>query len=468
MLKKVKNLVISGKECLPIIEGGKGISVSNGQSAGAFAKAGAVGTFSGVNGLLLDSNNNPIPLVFHGKTRNERHEELMRYSVDAAVCQAQIASDIAGGNGIIHMNVLWEMAGAERILEEVLEKTRGLIHGITCGAGMPYRLGPISEKFKVYYYPIVSSMRAFRALWKRSYDKYSKYLGAVVYEDPWKAGGHNGLSNAEDPTKPERPYERVKEIRAFMNTVGLEHVPIVMAGGVWSIGEYEDWLDNEEIGKVCFQFGTRPILTTENPAPKAWKDKLLTLKEGDVFLNKFSPTGFYSSAVNNEFIKTLRERSARQVEFSNDVTEEFNTVYMYGPRNRKIHVRRDDFDKIIAWNNEGHTEMLKTPDHTAVFVSIDEAAVIRKDQIDCMGCLSYCSFSNWTTNEETHFTTGKLPDPRSFCIQKTLQNIAYGGDVSNELMFAGHNAFRFAKDPFYANGFIPTTQQLIDRLMSGL
>ena len=34
-------------------------------------------------------------------------------------------------------------------------------------------------------------------------------------------------------------------------------------------------------------------------------------------------------------------------------------------------------------------------------------------------------------------------------------------------MFAGHNAFRFATDPYYANGFIPTTQQLVDRILSG-
>lgn len=65
------------------------------------------------------------------------------------------------------MNVLWEMAGVERVLHGVLEGAKGLIHGITCGAGMPYRLAEIAAKYKIYYYPIVSSARAFRALWKR-------------------------------------------------------------------------------------------------------------------------------------------------------------------------------------------------------------------------------------------------------------------------------------------------------------
>jgi len=35
------------------------------------------------------------------------------------------------------------------------------------------------------------------------------------------------------------------------------------------------------------------------------------------------------------------------------------------------------------------------------------------------------------------------------------------------LMFAGHNAFRFASDPFYAGGFVPTVRQLVDRIVTG-
>ena len=100
------------------------------------------------------------------------------------------------------MNVLWEMAAAERILHGVLEGARGLIHGVTCGAGMPYRIAEICARYGVHYYPIVSSARAFRALWKRAYHKFRDWLGGVVYEDPWLAGGHNGLSNSEDPLRP--------------------------------------------------------------------------------------------------------------------------------------------------------------------------------------------------------------------------------------------------------------------------
>jgi hypothetical protein len=34
-------------------------------------------------------------------------------------------------------------------------------------------------------------------------------------------------------------------------------------------------------------------------------------------------------------------------------------------------------------------------------------------------------------------------------------------------MFAGHNAYRFASDPFYQGGFIPTVKQLVDRIVTG-
>ena len=42
-----------------------------------------------------------------------------------------------------------------------------------------------------------------------------------------------------------------------------------------------------------------------------------------------------------------------------------------------------------------------------------------------------------------------------------------GDDVDNELMFSGHGAYRFATDPFYSNGFIPTAKQLINRIITG-
>ena len=126
---------------------------------------------------------------------------------------------------------------------------------------------------------------------------------------------------------------------------------------------------------------------------------------------------------------------------------------------------RGDLLRAREWHGLGFTNALKTPDNTLVFTTPEETKIIRKDQADCMGCLSACAFSSWMDTETN--STGRLADPRSFCIQKTLQDIAHGGPIDDNLMFAGHSAYRFKQDPFYSNGFVPTVGQLVDRILTG-
>ncbi len=464
-MKPLNAIRMAGREILPLVEGGKGISVSNGVSAGAWAFAGGIGTFSGVNADSFDAKGKVIPQIYSGRTRVDRHEELVRYSIDGGVTQARIAHEERRGQGRLHVNILWEMGAARRILEGILTRAKGLIHGVTCGAGMPYKLSEIAARFGIYYYPIVSSARAFRVLFRRAYHRNADWLGGVVYEDPWLAGGHNGLSNAEDPRSPEPPYPRVRALRDEMTAVGLAETPIIIAGGVWYLREWEDWLDNPEIGPVAFQFGTRPLLTRESPISPQWKKRLLTLRRGDVLLHRHSPTGFYSSAVRNEFLDELDQRSNRQVPFAYAADGEQTEPVEVGARRRKVWMTPDDASRVRQWTEAGFTEGLRTPEQTMIFVGPDRARSIRQDQIDCKGCLSHCLFSNWA--DKGDHSTGRKADPRSFCIQKTLQDIAHDADVDSELMFAGHNAWRFSEDPFYRDGFIPTVRQLVERLQTG-
>lgn len=464
-MKALNALRISGREVFPIVEGGKGVSVSNGRSCGAFAASECVGTFSGVNADFFDDDGRIVSQVYHGKTRRDRYEELVAFAIRGGISQARVAYETSGGRGRIHMNVLWEAAASQRILHGILEGAKGLIHGITCGAGMPYRVAEIASRFGVSCYPIVSSARAFRALWKRAYHRFRDAVGGVVYEDPWLAGGHNGLSNSEDPLRPEDPLSRVIELRRELREFGLDDTPIFMAGGIWYLREWEDWIDNRDLGPIAFQFGTRPLLTKESPVSDAWKQALLMLRPGDVTLNRFSPTGFYSSAVNNAFLRELIERNERQVAYSREPVGEHTQAFAVGARGRIVYVTPADARRAAAWCAAGFTEALRTPDSTLVFVSPEKSAEIRIDQQGCMGCLSACRFSNWAESESG--TTGKPADPRSYCIQKTLQSIAHDGDVERNLMFAGHNAFRFAADPFYSNGFVPTVQQLVERIRTG-
>ena len=461
-MKKLNPIMLSGKEVLPLIEGGKGINASDGRSSGAWAHENCVGTFSGVSPDFYDSKGNVIIEKFFKRARHDRHEEMVEYAIRGGVAQAQVAHEVSGGNGRIHMNMLWELADSQRILTGVLEKAKGLIHGVTCGAGLPYNLGELASKFGVYYYPIVSSARAFQVLWKRAYHNFVEYLGGVVYEDPWLAGGHNGLSNAEDPTKPEKPYMRLVELRKTLNAMGLEEKPIILAGGIWNLSEWEDYIDNPEIGKIAFQFGTRPMITKESPVSDAWKKVMMQVKKGDVILQKFSPTGFFSSAIKNTFLENLMRRKQGEISFKTEIDAEYSYELKIS-NNKSYYIKPEDAEKANNQINAGYTEIKETPDNTVVFLTPEEWKQMKQDRANCVGCLSQCQFSTWS---QAKGTTGRLPDPRSYCIHKTLYEVGHGGSVKDHLLFAGHQVYRFATDPLYRNG-IPSVRELIERIKNG-
>jgi NAD(P)H-dependent flavin oxidoreductase YrpB (nitropropane dioxygenase family) len=468
MLKNLESVTVSDRQVLPIVEGGKGIGFSNFLTAGNFAKNGCVGTISGVNTDFVDDNGEIVDTKILSKSRLDRHTEMMEASIKGIVSQTKRAFDISGGNGRIHLNVLWEMGGTEYILNETLSRVKGLINGVVCGAGMPYKLSEICAQYKTYYYPIVSSMRAFKILWLRSFKKTKEWLGGVVYECPWQAGGHNGLTNAEDPFKPQNSYERVAELRKFMDENSLKDTPIVVAGGVWNLKEYESWIGDKKIGKIVFQFGTRPMVTKESPLSDYWKQTLLSLKKDGIKTNHFSPTGFWSSAVNNDLLKDLYGQLDREVKYSMVRTDNFNTEIICGKNKKNYFFEESQRDNINKFINSGFTEAIKTPDNTLIFVSESRVQEIQRDMRDCVGCLSCCNFSTWSQYfPDNNYTCGVIPDPRSFCIQKALQNAKRNIEHSRALLFAGSNACRFCSDEMYKNGHIPTIKELIDGLISG-
>src|ERR1700754_4446108 len=99
--KGLQPILYGGREVWPLIEGGKGVSASNHASSGAWAAAGGIGTVSAVNADGYDADGNIIPQIYHGRTRRERHEELVEYAIEGAVEQVRRAFEIAGGKGAI-------------------------------------------------------------------------------------------------------------------------------------------------------------------------------------------------------------------------------------------------------------------------------------------------------------------------------------------------------------------------------
>lgn len=474
---------IDGAWICPLIQGGKGVGATNGVSAGAWAAENAAGTIAAIGAAIgYDEDGREVPYTYVSKTRHGRFEEMLSMSVKGCQLQVEIADNASNGKGRIRINFLKMAGGSVRIMHEVLKATRltgggNKIHAVTMGAGLASKEdAQICADEGVYLDPIISSAMALKVLLTRTYrnwaGRYAEVIGAVVYEDPWLAGGHNGITSRENPDEPQDPYERVKVLRKIMNDNGMQDVAIIMAGGVWHLRDWQNWLDNPEIGPIAFQIGTRDLLTEECPISQEWKDLLFDMKEDDVVLNKFSPTGFYSSAYKNGMMRELYERSERQVPFMQNRSDSMNEpVEGPGVPTNRYGISPEDKGKVDEWIAQGFTIPLRTPDDTLIFVTSERALEIKSHRTECVGCISTCKLSTWCEDADKKYSTGKQPDPRVHCIRKGLQEAIAGKNLDKSLIFSGHNAYKAADDPFYrdANGniFIPTVKQLIERLRTG-
>jgi NAD(P)H-dependent flavin oxidoreductase YrpB (nitropropane dioxygenase family) len=478
-----KLVFVDGAWILPLIQGGKGVGATNGKNAGAWARENAGGTIAATGAAIgYGENGREVSYTYSGRARHQRHEEMIALSTRGCILQAKTAHEAAQGKGRIRINFLKMAGGSMRIMRGALAGTRlsgggNMIHAVTMGAGLPTEEdAQICADEGVYLDPIISSAMALKVLLKRSFKnwqgKFDQLIGAVVYEDPWQAGGHNGITSREDPEAPKSPYERVAELRKIMNENGMENVAIIMAGGVWYLRDWQSWLGNPEIGPIAFQIGTRDLLTQECPIVDEWKHLLLTMKEGDVTLNKFSPTGFYSSAYKNSMIQELYQRSKRQVPYApeqdGDKSERISGI---GIPTKGYFISPNDRINVDAWKGNGYDIAMRTPDNTLIFVNTETAREIKQLKHECVGCLATCKLTTWSENPEKKFTTGKLPDPRVHCIRKGLLGAIQGDNLDEHLIFAGHNAFQAGEDPFYrdasGNIFIPTVKQLVAQLMAG-
>ena len=69
LFKGLEPIIYGGREVLPIVEGGKGVSATNHASSGAWAAAGGIGTVSAVNADSYDREGNVIEQVYPQATR---------------------------------------------------------------------------------------------------------------------------------------------------------------------------------------------------------------------------------------------------------------------------------------------------------------------------------------------------------------------------------------------------------------
>ena len=250
-----------------------------------------------------------MPQVYQRLTRRERHEELIHYAIDGAVEQVQRALRHAGGKGAININVLWEMGGAQRVLEGVLEQTKGWSPASPAARACPTSCPKsprattsLSADHQLGAAPSARCGSAPITRWPSCWRRWSTKTrgwraGTTAFQRRRPAQARGSLSARQGAA---RHDARGRHLRRRADRDGRRRL---------DLREWDNWIDNPELGQIAFQFGTRPLLTEESPIPQGWKDALMTLEEGDVLLHHFSPTGFYSSAVRNPFLRELEARS---------------------------------------------------------------------------------------------------------------------------------------------------------------
>ena len=219
-MKALNAVRLSGAEVLPLIEGGKGVSITTGRSSGGWAAAGGASARSLASMRdYYDENGNRIEQVYRGRTRRERHEELVAYGVRGGIAQARIAHDVRGGAGRLHVNSPVGDGGApSAVLTGILDgRPGGLIHGVTCGAGMPYR--PRRHRRPLWRVLLPDHLVGARV---PGHCGSAPTTGAPSTWGPLSTktrgvpAAINGLSNSEDPKAPQPPYPRVRDLRAQM------------------------------------------------------------------------------------------------------------------------------------------------------------------------------------------------------------------------------------------------------------
>ena len=235
--------------------------------------SGGVGTFSGVNADSYNEQGELIPQLYHGRTRRERHEELVAYAIDGGIQQARVAYEMsrrrrphpyerAVGDG-------GGRAGAARRARrrpgphprrhlrrrhavphrrDLRPLRRPLLPDRVLGPRLPRACGNA---------PITSFATGSAAWSTRTRGWPAAITGSPMSRT--RRSPETGLSAGARAAQPDGASSASTRRRSSWPA----------ASGGCASGS--DWLDNPELGPVAFQFGTRPLLTQESPISDAWK-----------------------------------------------------------------------------------------------------------------------------------------------------------------------------------------------------
>ncbi|MGB5079682.1 MAG: nitronate monooxygenase family protein [Burkholderiales bacterium] len=286
-------LRIKGKSLLPIVQGGMGVGISAHRLSGHVARAGAVGTLSSV-----DLRRHHPDLM--AQTAKSRDKELInRVNLLALDRELRAALEIAGGNGLIAVNVMRAISEYAPSVRQSCESGAG---AIVVGAGLPLDLPDLTAAYPdVALIPILSDSRGIAILLKKWLRK-SRLPDAVVIEHPLYAGGHLGAAKIADLNDPRFDFPRVlEETFAVFRELGIERerVPLIPAGGIASPAQVRELF---ALGASAVQVGTPFAVTEESDAHPNFKRVLAEAGPEDI-VTFMSAAGLPARAVKTPWLE---------------------------------------------------------------------------------------------------------------------------------------------------------------------
>ena len=285
---EIKPLIIGNLTAkVPVIQGGMGVGVSLSSLAGAVASEGGIGVISTaqIGYREADFDDDPI-----GANMRAIKSEIRK--------ARQIAKE-----GILGVNI---MVATRKYEEYVKAAVDAGIDLIISGAGLPMELPKLVGAAKTKLAPIVSSVKSAQVIMRYWWKKYQRLPDAVVIEGPL-AGGHLGFHKGQLDDIDGLNYDQeVKAIIEQANGMAMEHeshIPVIMAGGVYTRTDMEHYL---EMGASGVQMATRFVTTYECDADEAYKQSYIDAKKEDIVIVQ-SPVGMPGRAILNPFMRRAKE-----------------------------------------------------------------------------------------------------------------------------------------------------------------
>lgn len=294
-------LKLKNKLLLPIVQGGMGVGISAHRLAGNVAKLGAVGTISSV-----DLRRHHADLM--EQTEKSRDKTLIdAVNLIALDREIKAAKEIAGGNGMIAVNVMRAVAEYSAYVKQSCESGAD---AIVVGAGLPMDLPELTADYPdVALLPILSDVRGIALILKK-WMRRNRLPDAIVIENPQYAAGHLGAAGLDSVNDPHFAFSVVLAgtLKLFQELgIASEKIPLIVAGGIHNPQQVNELFG---IGASAVQLGTAFAVSEEGDAHVNFK-QVLTRAQPEDIVTFMSCAGLPARAVKTQWLSNYLDKEAK-------------------------------------------------------------------------------------------------------------------------------------------------------------